>query len=63
MSTNEASTNTLETDTERPVLRPQRPPPPPPTQSEPSTPNELITMPTERIFHISIYLLFTSVYL
>ncbi|CAF1472097.1 unnamed protein product, partial [Rotaria sordida] len=41
MSSIETLATKLESDTERLVLRPQRPPPPPPIQSEPSIPNEL----------------------
>jgi hypothetical protein len=47
MSSTETSPNKLESETERPVFRPQRPPPPPPTQSEPPSPIDAITTPHE----------------
>jgi hypothetical protein len=54
MSTSEVSINNLESDAELPILRFQRPPPPPPTQSEPSSPTDIITIPSESIFNLSI---------
>ena len=55
MSTNEIPIIIIETEAERPTLRPQRPPPPPPsTQSEPSSPIDIITLSSECIFYLSI---------
>lgn len=69
MSTVEAPANKLESETERPTLRPQRPPPPPPppvpasTQSDPPSPIDIITISCECIFNLSIYSLIISIYL
>jgi hypothetical protein len=53
MSSTDLSTTKIEFDTERPVLRTQRPPPPPP--SEPSSPIEEIMTSSERMINLHIF--------
>lgn len=42
----------IESESDRPTRRPQRPPPPPPTQSEPSSFVDVIAIPSDRRYLI-----------